>query len=306
MHPRRFELPQPQGASVLRTGSAPRLRRGCTPGGRRTNRTPLSSLAAHRVQAGLGTIARHLPNWRKQQELNPQYPGVCPASNGMGLPHAQCFRGGRQRTRISIPKDRTRFQRGPRPARFTFQTWRRVRDSNSLCSFESAGLANRCDAPTSPTLHGAADWNRTSKHGGLSSAAFPICVLPPNFGGAGEIRTLMLARYGLNVVCLPIPPRPHGARRGTRTPTLIATAPQAAVSSNSTIRAKLDGERGRNRTDNDRLCRPALCRLSYSLPGTRRGIPTPIHAVLSGAALTVGVHAQMKSPSGLEGLGTSD
>lgn len=65
----------PKGHRFYRPARLPISDADARPGGRRTNRTPLSSLAAHRVQAGLGTIARHLPNWRKQQELNPQYPG---------------------------------------------------------------------------------------------------------------------------------------------------------------------------------------------------------------------------------------
>lgn len=65
--------------------------------------------------------------------------------------------------------------------------------------------------------------------------------------------------------------------------------------------SKNSGVAGRNRTD-------ALTGLqSVALPswlqphlGTRRGIPTPIHFVLSEAALAVGVHGQNKNPTRLE------
>lgn len=47
---------------------------------------------------------RTSPKWRKQRESDPQYLAVCPASNGVSLPHAQCFQnGGRDvvRTRMA-------------------------------------------------------------------------------------------------------------------------------------------------------------------------------------------------------------
>lgn len=135
-----------------------------------------------------GHLGRHSPNWRKRRESNSQRLTPCPASNGVGLAHAQLFHGGEQTNRRPAPWRHTGFQPGPHPLRFTLQTGG-APGSQTQSSRKMYGLANRCIVvlPALRTWWGS--WDSNPDLTAFETVASANCARTPKFGRPPEIRT---------------------------------------------------------------------------------------------------------------------